>query len=103
MQRGELYRVHQPPGDPKKHRTFVVVSRQSLIDSRFPVVVCAPVYSNGQDLSTQVSVGNDEGLKHASWIACDNLASVPKSELTQYVGSLSRDKIAKLDHALAMA
>lgn len=103
MQRGELYRVHQPPGDPKRQRVFAVVSRQTLIDSRFPVVICAPVYTNGQDLSTQVNVGYDEGLKHASWIACDNLASVPKSELTQYVGSLSRDKIAELDRALAMA
>src|SRR3954452_24858256 len=103
MQRGELYRVHQPPGDPKRHRVFVVVSRQTLIDSRFPLVICAPIYTNGQALSTQVAVGPDEGLKHSSWIACDNLSSVPKTDLTQYVGSLSRKKVAELDRALAVA
>ena len=80
-----------------------MVSRQTLIDSRFPTVICAPVYTSGQGLSTQVSVGPDEGLKHASWIVCDNLASVQKSDLTQYVGSLSAAKLVELDLALAMA
>jgi mRNA interferase MazF len=103
MRRGELYRVHQPPGDPKRHRIFVIVSRQALIDTRFPTVICAPVYTNGSGLSTQVSVGSDEGLKHESWILCDNLASVPKSDLTQYVGSLSRAKLVEVDRALSMA
>ena len=32
MRRGELYRVLKIPGDPKKYRIFVIVSRQALID-----------------------------------------------------------------------
>jgi mRNA interferase MazF len=103
MRGGELYRVHQPPGDSKRHRAFVVVSRQTLIDAKFPTGICAPVYTNGQGLSTQVSVGPDEGLKHASWIVCDNLKRIPKSDLTQYVGSLSAAKLAELDRALGIA
>ncbi len=103
MRRGQLYRVHQPLGDPKRHRIFAIVSRQALIDTRFPTVICAPVYTNGSGLSTQVSVGQDEGLTHESWILCDNLASIPKSDLTQFVGSLSPAKLAAIDRALAMA
>jgi mRNA interferase MazF len=103
MRRGQLYRVHEPPSDPKRHRIFAIVSRQALIDTRFPTVICAPVYTNGSGLSTQVRVGLDEGLKHESWILCDNLASVPKSDLTQFVGSLSQAKLAAVDRALAMA
>ncbi len=103
MRRGELYRVHQPHGDPKRHRTFVIVSRQVLIDAKFPTVICAPVYTNGSGLSTQVSVGPDEGLKHESWVLCDNLSSIPKSSLTQYVGFLSHTKQGEIDRALAMA
>ena len=74
-----------------------------MIDARFPTVICAPIYTNGYGLSTQVSVGPDEGLKHASWISCDNLASIPKSDLTQYIGFLSKQKLAQVDLALAMA
>jgi mRNA interferase MazF len=103
MKRGELYRVHKPYGDPKSFRTFVIVSRQILIDSRFSTVVCAPVFSTGDALSTQIPIGPDEGVKHESWIMCDNLVSIRKADLTAYVGSLSSLKIRQLDQALKMA
>ena len=103
MKRGELYRVRKPGGDPKQHRVFVLVSRQVLIDSRFSTVICAPVFTNGQGLSTQVALGPDEGLRHSSWIMCDNLVSLRKADLTQFVGSLSGRKLVELNHALKMA
>ena len=103
MTRGELYRVHKPGGDPKQYRTFVVVSRQVLIDSRFSTVICAPVFTSGEGLSTQVLIGPDEGMKHPSWIMCDNLVSLRKTDLTHYVGRLSAAKLADLERALKMA
>ena len=103
MRRGDLYRVHKPEGDPKRYRSFVVVSRQELIDSAYATVVCAPVFTNGSGLSTQVAIGPSEGLKHESWIACDNLRSLPKTDLTQFIGSLSWSKVAELDEALRIA
>jgi mRNA interferase MazF len=71
----------------------VVVSRQVLIDSRFSTIICAPVYSVHDGLSTQVLVGIDEGLKRDSSIHCDELVSIPKSALTNFVGKLSPQKI----------
>ena len=126
MRRGEIYRVHQPgspaaghhgsdrpakdrpandrpANDPKLYRSFVVVSRQVLIDSRFPTVVCAPILTRGHGFSTQVSIGVNEGLKHESWILCDNLVSLRKVQLTRFVGSLAHAKIEELDRALKMA
>jgi mRNA interferase MazF len=103
MRRGDIYRVHKPEADPKKYRSYVVVSRQVLIDSTYATVVCAPIFTNGRGLSTQVAVGHSEGLKHDSWVACDNLRSVAKSDLTQFVGSLSWPKTAELDEALRAA
>ncbi|NUO83741.1 type II toxin-antitoxin system PemK/MazF family toxin [candidate division KSB1 bacterium] len=104
MKRGELYRVYKgSTEDQKKSRAFVVVSRQVLIDSRFSTVICAPVYSIHDGLSTQVEVGIAEGLKHASSIHCDELVSIPKSKLTDYLGSLSDAKLKLLDSALKAA
>lgn len=103
MKRGELYRVHKPGGDPKQYRVFVVVSRQVLIDSRFSTVICAPVFSSGEGLSTQVGVGPDEGLKHPGWIMCDNLVSLRKTDLTDFLGSLPRAKLSELNRSLKMA
>lgn len=104
MKRGELYRVPNPsPKDPKKSRVFVVVSRQVLIDSRFSTVICAPIYSTHDGLSTQVRVGVNEGLKHDSSIHCDELVSLPKSVLTNFIGLLSEQKIEELNAALSIA
>jgi mRNA interferase MazF len=98
-----LYRVRRPPGDSKPARTFVVVSRQALIDSNYSTVICAPVFSARHGLSTQVAVGRNEGLKHDSAIHCDGLISIEKSRLTDFVGALSLEKLKELDRALSIA
>ncbi len=104
MRRGELYRVSKPrSGDPKRSRVFVVVSRQILIDSRFSTVICAPIYSRFDNLATQVPIGPDQGLKHESSIHCDELVSLPKSMLTNFVSVLSTSKIEALNRALRVA
>ncbi|QQS49010.1 MAG: type II toxin-antitoxin system PemK/MazF family toxin [Acidobacteriota bacterium] len=104
MKRGELYRVSKPSSrDPKRYRVFVVVSRQILIESKFSTVICAPIYSRQDGLSTQVLVGIEEGLKHDSSIHCDELVSLPKSYLTNYIGILSANKIRQLNEALRIA
>lgn len=79
------------------------VSRQALIDSRFSSLICAPVYSQHDGLSTQVLVGPDEGLKKESSIHWDELVSLPKSSLTHYVGFLRTAGFRKLDDALIVS
>jgi len=54
-------------------------------------------------LATQVAGGVNEGLKHDSSIHCDELVSLPKSALTNYVGDLSPAKMQELDKALGIA
>jgi mRNA interferase MazF len=104
MRRGELYLVTHPTArDPKKQRVYVVVSRQVLIESRYSSVICAPVYSNYHGLATQVPIGVGDGVKHESSIHCDDLVSLPKSALTNYVGSLTRSKVEALGQALKVA
>ena len=104
MKRGELYRVEHPSArDPKRFRVFCIVGRQVVIDSRFSTVVCAPIYTAYDGLSTQVPVGIEEGLKHDSSIHCDELVSLQKSVLTNYIGTLSPEKIQALNKALRIA
>lgn len=104
MERGELYRVEKPTRiEPKKFRIFVIVSRPKFIHSSYQTVICAPVYSNRSGLETEVNVGINEGLKHDSVIRCDELVSLSKSVLTNYIGSLSPQKIQELNQALKIA
>lgn len=104
MRRGELYRVYKASSqDPKRYRVFVIVSRQTVLDSRFSTVICAPIYSSFEGLSTQVPVGIEEGLKHDSSIHCDELISIPKTALTHFIGTLSSAKTNALNRALIIA
>jgi mRNA interferase MazF len=82
---------------------FVIVSRQILIDSRFSTVICAPVYTSYEGISTQVPVGIDEGLTHDSGIHCDELISLPKSMLKNYIGKLPPEKLDLVERALKIA
>lgn len=104
MTRGDIFLVKKPgKDDPKRQRAFVIVSRKVLIESKYATVICAPVYSSNSGLASQVSVGPQEGLKHASAVHCDGLVSIPKSELIDFVGSLSDGKLAELSLALKIA
>ncbi len=104
MRRGDLYRVAKSYSqDPKKYRVYVVVSRQGLMYTSHSTVICAPVFTSYHGLTTQVPVDIDEGLKHASSIHCDVLMSLPKSILTNFIGTLSQPKIEELNEALKAA
>lgn len=104
MRRGELYRVRRPGGgDPRRTRVFVVVSRQVLLDSRYSTAICAPVFTVYDGLATQVPIGVDDGLAHDCSIHCDQLMSLAKATLTDYVGALSPAKLHHLDLALRVA
>jgi mRNA interferase MazF len=103
MNRGEIYRVARPRDDPKRFRPFVIVSRQVLLDSAFATVVCAPIFTSRHGLATQVDVGEAEGLKHSSSIYGENLVSIAKADLTNFVGTLPPAKLAELNRALRIA
>lgn len=104
MKRGDLFLVeHATKNDTKRQRVFAVVSRQVLIDSSYSTVICAPVYSVSEGLSTQVPVGIDEGLKHPSCVRCDELVSIRKSDLTNFIGHISAAKLEELGTALRIA
>jgi mRNA interferase MazF len=79
------------------------VSRQALVDSSFSTLACAPIFTKCGQLKTQVPVGAQEGLKCDSSIYCNQLVSVERPKLTSYVGSLSPEKIDKLNSALKAA
>jgi len=89
--------------DPKSFRIVIIVSRQEFIKTRYLSVICAPIYTNFHGLPTEVEIGISEGLKHDSAIRCDELLSLPKHKLTNFIGSLSEEKIKELNRALKYA
>jgi mRNA interferase MazF len=81
----------------------VVVSRQEFLDSTYSSAVCVPVYSSFVGLPTEVPLGEKDGLKHSSAARCDEVTSLAKARLTNFVASLSTEKMRELDQALIAA
>ena len=105
MTRGEIYRTRERVAERGgKPGFYVVVSRAFVAENDdVATVICAPVYSQVLGLTTEVVLGPDEGLPRTSALRCDFLTLMFKARLTQFVSTLSPEKIVDLNRALAVA
>jgi mRNA interferase MazF len=100
VNRGEIW-IYQFKA-PNKRRPVLVLTRQQVIGLLHWVMV-APVTSSIHGVPSEVLVGVDEGLKRQSAISLDNVQSVERSRLTNFVGSLNAAKMQAVGRALAIA
>ena len=105
MTRGEIYRTRERVAERGgKPGFYVVVSRAFVAENDdVSTVICAPVYSEVLGLTTEVVLGPDEGLPRTSALRCDFLTLMFKARLTQFVSTLSPDKLVELNRALGVA
>jgi len=85
-----------------KRRPVVLVSRDEAYDVREMVVV-APATTTLRGYAVEVKIGRSEGLARECVLNCDWLVAVPKSDLLQRAGCLSKTKLRQLDEALRFA
>jgi mRNA interferase MazF len=98
--RGEIWLYHFKT--PDKRRPVVVLTRPEVIPLLHTVMV-APITSVIRGAPSEVAIGVDEGLKHASAINLDHVQTVEQARLTTYVGQVGRDKMRLVCRALAVA
>jgi mRNA interferase MazF len=85
-----------------KTRPVVILTREA-VRPHLRWVTVAPVTSRVRGLSTEVEVGNANGLDQPSAISCDNVTTIPVSALGRLVGYLSADQESALARALITA
>ena len=87
---------------PDEHRPVLVLTRQEVLPLLHTAMV-APITSTNRGLPSEVSVGVDEGLKHASAVNLDHVQTVEQRLLQKFVGSVSETKMRAVCRALALA
>jgi mRNA interferase MazF len=100
VSRGEIWFLERLR--PDKRRPVLVLTRPTLIRVLETVTVAA-VTSTIRGAPTEVELGIDEGLKHASCVNLCNLFTVRRSELSTFVGTVPPEKMARVCEALAIA
>jgi mRNA interferase MazF len=100
VNRGEIWQFSFP--HPNKRRPVLVLTRQEVIGHLHSVTV-APITSTVRGIPSEVVIGPESGLKDASAINLDNLATVPKVGLRAFVGTVTPQILDDIREALLFA
>jgi mRNA interferase MazF len=85
-----------------KMRPVLVLTRE-LVRPHLSRVTVAPITSTIRGLSTEVSVGQANGLDHEGAISCDNILTVPTTALGRQIGFLLPAQEPDLTYAIQAA
>lgn len=98
-QRGEVW-FADVPGD--KRRPVLVLSRDPL-GRLLHSVICAPITSKTRGLATEVALGKEAGLAHASVANFDNTFLLARRRLVRRLGRATPATMNAACAALAIA
>jgi len=97
--RGEVW-FADVPGD--KRRPVLVLSRDPM-GGLLHSVICAPITSNVRGITTEVALGKDAGLAHASVANFDNTLLLSRKRLIRRLGRAKPATMQAACKALATA
>lgn len=101
MRRGEVrWYTFEPPD---KRRPVLILTRSSAL-SFLSGVTIAPITSTVRDIPTEVFLTPEEdGVPSPCAANLDNVQTVPKHKLGALIATLSADRMAEVERALAFA
>lgn len=100
MKRGEVWWVNFPA--PAGRRPAVLVSRNQAYRIRTAVTV-VPLTRTVRNIPTEVPLGPADGVPKSSAANADNVTTISKARLQEYLATLSVAKLAALERAIKFA
>ncbi|MSQ07455.1 MAG: type II toxin-antitoxin system PemK/MazF family toxin [Dehalococcoidia bacterium] len=100
MKRGEVWWADLPP--PLGHRPVVLLTRDSAYEVRLSVTV-VPVTRRVRSLLAEVPLGPADGLPRPCAANADNINTVPKEALQEYIAALSAAKLQAMEDSIHFA
>lgn len=100
MRRGEVWWAVLP--EPGGRRPVVLVSRDASYAVRSAVTV-VEVSTKARGIAAEVALGKRDGLPRACVANTDNVVTIPKAWLHEWITALAPSKLALLDEALRFA
>lgn len=97
MKRGEVWWVDFPL--PIGRRPAVLISRNQAYRVRTAVSVL-PLTRTTRNIASEVPLGAADGVPRTSVANADNITTVPKIDVKEYLATLSPAKIADLERAI---
>ena len=100
MQQGEIrwYKFQAPD----KKRPVLILTRDSILDYLGEMTV-APVTSTIRDISSEVFLSQEDGVKKDCVVNLDHIQTVSKKKIGARLTSLSRNKMKSVGQAIRFA
>lgn len=101
MRRGEVrWYTFQPPD---KRRPALILARNAILPYLANITV-APITTNIRDIPTEVLlIPEEDSVRELCVVSLDNIQTVPKSRLGALVTTLSPQRMAEVNRAIAFA
>ncbi len=100
MRRGEVWWADLPP--PDRRRPVVLISRDSAYDIRGWVTI-APVTTRIRGIPAEVRLGTADGMLRECVVNLDNINTIDKGLLQQFIISLNEEKVQAVEDAICFA
>ena len=84
-----------------KARPVLILTR-SVVRPHLSNVTVAPITTRIRGLTTEVALGRANGLDHQSVVSCDNIVTIPTTDLGRQIGFLldsQEDALTEAIHA----
>ncbi len=105
--RGELYYADLNPviGSEQGGIRPVLIIQNNIGNKHSPTVIVASITgkSKKSTLPTHCYIGEHTGLERNSYVLLEQLRTIDKRRLKEYVGALGRDEMISVDQALAIS
>jgi mRNA interferase MazF len=85
-----------------KSRPVLILTRE-LVRPHLNTVTIAPITTRIRGLSTEVVIGNANGLQERSVVACDHITTIPVALLGELIGQLLDAQETELTEAIRAA
>lgn len=108
IRRGDIYYANLNPvvGSEQGGRRPVLIVSNDIGNTHSPTVIILPITSRVRTkakLPTHTEVNNMEGLDKNSLILAEQIRTIDKQRLKEYVGVMSDSSMARVDKALAIS
>jgi len=100
VRRGEIWWAELEP--PAGRRPVVLLSRDEAYGVRSLIIV-APVTTRIRRISSEVSLGTDDGMPQDCVANLDTITTIPKNCLQSRITTLSAKKLREIDAAVRFA
>ena len=105
IKRGEIYYADLTPviGSEQDGIRPVLCIQNDTGNKHSPTIIVAAITSKKKpSLPTHVSIST-KGLKKKSYVLLEQIRTIDKTRLREYVGRISKDDMGRVDHAIIVS